>query len=221
LDVRFSFSNSGLAGGFPRWRGLFGVAGALVLALSALACPCLSQVLEIADDGGVITYAAPTRFTSDGARPILAVEQIAPASAPDGAPEISRLIADAASRHAVSADLITEVARRESGFRQSAISNRDAVGVMQLTQGAAREVGVDRHDLGQNIDGGAAYLRRMLDRYGGDVSLALAAYNAGPGAVDRYRGVPPFRETTAYVGAILTRLAQRAVADTSSLLVNR
>ncbi|WP_425998019.1 lytic transglycosylase domain-containing protein [Caulobacter sp. DWR1-3-2b1] len=193
---------------------------------SASASQCLSQVLEIADDGAVITYAAPTRFYQDGASPIAsssqsAVAESAPTSARDGAPDIARLIAAAASRHAVSADLITEVARRESGFRQTAVSNRDAVGVMQLTQGAAREVGVDRHDIGQNIDGGAAYLRRMLDRYGGDVSLALAAYNAGPGAVDRYRGVPPYRETTAYVSAILTRLAQRALADTSSLLVNR
>ncbi|MDI1363838.1 MAG: lytic transglycosylase domain-containing protein [bacterium] len=176
-------------------------------------------MLEIADDGAVVAYAAPTRFTEDGAQPIKAA--VAPAATRDASPDIARLIAYAANRHAVSADLITEVARRESGFRQTAISNRDAVGVMQLTQGAAREVGVDRHDIGQNIDGGTAYLRRMLDRYGGDVSLALAAYNAGPGAVDRYRGVPPYRETTAYVGAILTRLAQRALADTPSLLVNR
>ena len=169
----------------------------------------------------MITYAAPTRFYEDGASPITSAGKVAPTPALGGSPDIARLIAAAADRHSISADLITEVARRESGFRQTAISNRDAVGVMQLTQAAAREVGVDRHDIGQNIDGGAAYLRRMLDRYGGDVSLALAAYNAGPGAVDRYRGVPPYRETTAYVGAILTRLAQRALADTSSLLVNR
>lgn len=167
------------------------------------------------------TYAAPTRFYEDGASPIVSLSPIASVPVRDSAPDIARLIASAANRHAVSADLITEVARRESGFRQSAVSNRDAVGVMQLTRGAASEVGVDRYDIGQNIDGGAAYLRRMLDRYGGDVSLALAAYNAGPGAVDRYRGIPPYRETTAYVGAILTRLAQRAVADTSSLLINR
>ena len=134
---------------------------------------------------------------------------------------VAQLIAEAARRHEVSADLITEVARRESGFRQSAVSNRDAVGVMQLTAGTARELGVDRYDASQNILGGAAYLRRMLNRYGGDVRLALAAYNAGPGAVDRYRGIPPFQETNAYVAAILTRLSQYALADTSLTVTGR
>ena len=124
----------------------------------------------------------------------------------------SHLIAEAAERNAVSADLIMEVARRESGFRQTAVSNRDAVGVMQLTAGTARELGVDRYDVRQNIHGGAAYLHRMLSRYDGNVRFALAAYNAGPGAVDRYHGVPPFPETTAYVAAILARLSQRALS---------
>jgi soluble lytic murein transglycosylase-like protein len=78
---------------------------------------------------------------------------------------------------------------------------------MQLTAGAARDVGVDRYDLAQNIQGGAAYLRRMLDRYRGDVRLALAAYNAGPGAVDRYGGIPPYRETINYVSTIVGRLS--------------
>ncbi|CAN5443927.1 lytic transglycosylase domain-containing protein [soil metagenome] len=178
----------------------------------------MAQVIEISPDGEAVTYATPTLFTADGARPISSGPR--PLATPRSA-DVTHLIAEAARRHDVSADLITEVARRESGFRQTAISNRDAVGVMQLTAGTARDLGVDRYDVGQNIYGGAAYLRRMLNRYGGDVRLALAAYNAGPGAVDRYRGVPPYRETNAYVAAILARLAQHALTDAPTVLAAR
>jgi soluble lytic murein transglycosylase-like protein len=82
---------------------------------------------------------------------------------------------------------------------------------MQLMPGAAREVGVDRFDLRQNIQGGAAYLSKMVNQFGGDLTLGLAAYNAGPEAVRRWGGVPPYAETRAYVAAILDRLAARAV----------
>ncbi|CAN5714284.1 lytic transglycosylase domain-containing protein [soil metagenome] len=180
--------------------------------------PCLAQVIEISSDGAATTYAGPSVFTLEGAQTIGASAGLPPSL---GAANVTQLIADAARRHDVSVDLIKEVARRESGFRQSAVSTRDAVGVMQLTAGTARELGVDRYDVSQNILGGAAYLRRMLNRYDGDVRLALAAYNAGPGAVDRYRGVPPFQETNAYVAAILTRLAQHALADTVLTVTGR
>jgi soluble lytic murein transglycosylase-like protein len=184
------------------------------LALAGVGGPALAQVIEIGEDGAAVTYAAPAVFTDAGAQPI--VPPAAPTAVVAARPEVARLISEAAERNGLSVDLVNAVAWRESRFRQNAVSHKDAVGVMQLTAGTARDLGVDRYDLAQNIHGGASYLRQMLSRYRGDVRLALAAYNAGPGAVDRYRGVPPYRETTAYVSAILSRLSPTAV--TASVL---
>ena len=178
-----------------------------IAAIAAIAFPCLADVIEIAPDGAAVTYAAPAVFGPDGAVPING-RTAAPAGL---AVDISKVISEAARRQQLSPDLVTEVAWRESRFHQQAVSNRDAVGVMQLTAATARDLGVNRYDVSENIHGGAAYLRQMMDRYSGDVRLALAAYNAGPGAVDRYRGVPPFQETTAYVATILSRIAQKSL----------
>lgn len=99
------------------------------------------------------------------------------------------------------------MAWRESRFRSNALSSKGAIGVMQLMPDTARDLGVDPHDPAQNIRGGALYLRRMLSTFGGDVRLALAAYNAGPAAVRKHGGVPPYAETQAYVTSILGRMA--------------
>lgn len=107
---------------------------------------------------------------------------------------------EAASTYGISVDLLKAVAKAESNFNPDAVSHAGAMGVMQLMPGTASSLGVtDPFDARQNIMGGAKYLKSNLDKYNGDVSLALAAYNAGPGSVQKYGGVPPYAETQNYV----------------------
>ena len=180
---------------------IFGAALGLVLAHAGTAA---AQVLEVADDGAVTTYAGPSVHTSAGATPIVAPE---PAPSMRAAPEeVVRLIQESSARHAVPAAVVEAVAWQESRFNHAAVSPKGARGVMQLLPKTASDLGVDPRDLKGNIDGGAAYLAQQLRRYG-DLRLALAAYNAGPGAVDRYGGIPPYAETQTYVRAILARLS--------------
>ncbi len=119
----------------------------------------------------------------------------------------STLIAEAARAYGVDPRLIVAVARRESAFNPNAVSRVGACGLMQLMPATARILGItDIFDARQNVFGGARYLRQLLDTYGGDLDRTLAAYNAGPGAVDKYNGVPPFAETRAYVASIRASL---------------
>lgn len=182
------------------------VAAAIALA----AAPCAhAQVLSIADDGAVTTYAGPAVHTSAGVTAILPPESAPPLAVPPE--DVVRLIHEASARHAVPPAVVEAVAWQESRFNHAAVSSKGARGVMQLLPKTASDLGVDPDDLKGNIDGGAAYLAQQLRRYGGDLRLALAAYNAGPGAVDRYGGVPPYAETQSYVRAILARLAAATV----------
>ncbi len=116
---------------------------------------------------------------------------------------LASLIDEASRTHGVDSRLLAAVARRESAFDPDAVSAAGAGGIMQLMPNTARLLGVsDLFDARQNVFAGARYLRTLLDTFHGDLDLALAAYNAGPGAVAKYNGIPPYRETQAYVRAI-------------------
>jgi soluble lytic murein transglycosylase-like protein len=107
----------------------------------------------------------------------------------------------------VDPDLVRAVIAQESGFRPCAVSPKGAIGLMQLMPATIEELGVqDAFDPGQNISAGTRLLRRLLDRYNGDMSLALAAYNAGPAQVDRANGIPPISETIQYVSDLLKKM---------------
>jgi hypothetical protein len=108
----------------------------------------------------------------------------------------------AAAKYGIPPALFRALVKQESGGNQGAVSPAGAIGETQLMPGTARALGVNPYNRAQNLEGGAKYLRQQLDHFGGNVSKALAAYNAGPGAVERYHGVPPFPETQAYVKAI-------------------
>lgn len=136
------------------------------------------------------------------------------AMAQPGAPAtgVDQIVRDAAARYGVDADLIHAVIRAESDYDPRCRSHAGAMGLMQLMPGTAAGLGVaDAWDPAQNVDGGTRYLRRQLDRFG-DLRLALAAYNAGPGAVSRYGGVPPYDETRTYVQRVLEYLTERQSA---------
>ena len=109
----------------------------------------------------------------------------------------------AAGKYGVDPKLVSAVAEVESGYEQGAISATGAVGVMQLMPETAESLGVNPYDATQNIEGGAKYLKQMLDTFDGDVRKAVAAYNAGPEAVREYGGVPPYSETQQYVSSVL------------------
>ncbi len=163
-----------------------------------------AQVFEV--DGGVVHQvgAVPSHLAPRQRSPL---------------PSLLAAAATAGSRHGVARELIDTVARQESGYRTNAKSRTGALGVMQLMPGTARALGVDARDPAANLEGGAAYLRAMLDRFDGRIDLALAAYNAGPAAVERFHGVPPYRETQASVRAGLARLAQISLAAPSTVEV--
>lgn len=122
---------------------------------------------------------------------------------------LDEIYQEASQTYGVSEELLKAMTKQESSFRTNATSRSGAQGLMQLMPATARSLGVtDSYDPYQNIMGGAKYIRQMLDKYNGDVSLALAAYNAGSNNVDKYGGIPPFAETQNYVAKITQYLSE-------------
>ncbi len=124
-----------------------------------------------------------------------------------------QLIEQAAVKAGLPPAIVHSVARAESGYRSDALSPKGAIGLMQLMPGTAAELSADPRNPKENAEAGARYLRDLLVRYDGDVAKALAAYNAGPGAVDKYNGVPPYAETRSYVNRVIADYKKRSGAD--------
>lgn len=172
--------------------------------LAALPFPAAAQIYIRADPNGRQVWSdhpidQPTAvYAVPGTR-----EQFSttPVADPRQASDYDSLIAEHAARHALRPELVKAVIQVESGFNPRAMSSKGAMGLMQLMPATARELGVrNAYDPAENIRGGTAYLRQLLDRYDGNEELALAAYNAGAGAVDRSgRRIPAYRETRDYV----------------------
>ncbi len=177
------------------------------------AAPATTFASQLANATTATTMAAAPASTTAGLATTGASEL--PADTPFGAE-----ITAAAKKHGLDPALLAGLVKQESGFNPTAGSPAGARGLTQLMPATAAGLGVtDVLDPLQNLDGGAKYLRQQLDAFGGDVTRALAAYNAGPGAVQRYGGVPPYAETQNYVRIVQANAAQyRAAGPTPSIL---
>ena len=149
--------------------------------------------------------AAPVSGPSFASMVAAAAQQGASRPGPTAPPaQIERLVSANANAWGVDPALVKAIIANESGFDANATSKTGAQGLMQLEPGTAAELGVnDAYDPAQNISGGTRYIRGLLDRFHGDLRLAIAAYNAGPGAVVKYNGIPPYAETQQYVENVL------------------
>jgi hypothetical protein len=196
----------------------------MIAALAALAAPVTRADYAVLRSGlrlhitGYEISGDRVRLTVDGglievpADSILSVEHedLFPANPPEPPPTgpFGTLIRAAAEKHGVDEKLISHLIAVESNFNPRATSRKQALGLMQLLPRTAARLSVANvFDPAQNIDAGTRYLKEMLERFSGNLPLALAAYNAGPEMVERYRGVPPFPETQKYVRQITARLA--------------
>lgn len=156
------------------------------------------------------------RLEQEARRPSAPETSAQPSRDPVGEQEPPLGIARVADSEGLPGSLLRAVADVESGLRQDVTSEKGAIGIMQLMPGTAAELGVNPYSVQENLTGGARYLRTMLERYAGDedqLVKALAAYNAGPGRVDEYGGLPPFTETNAYVAEVLRKYLELAAVE--------
>ena len=156
--------------------------------------------------GGVTELAVDeiASFEQEEAAPTTPAPTEVPAIPP--AAPAKDMFTTAAEKHGLPVALVRSVVKAESNFQANAVSPKGAIGLMQLMPATARELGVDPHVPEQNVDAGARYLRDLLIKYEGQedqVARAIAAYNAGPGAIDKYKGIPPYTETQSYVRRVL------------------
>jgi soluble lytic murein transglycosylase-like protein len=196
----------------PRSRALCRQLPLLVVAAFAQASAAQAQIAML--DGGTDGIVFSNRDIADAPAALenlTATGRSAFAPAPTGAARLRReklapLVAAAAKTHGLPEALLQAVIEVESNFNSGAVSAKGAVGLMQLMPQTARQLGVtDARDPAANIDGGARYLKELLGRFGNDLPLALAAYNAGPAAVQRRGAIPQFSETQRYVPRVLVR----------------
>jgi soluble lytic murein transglycosylase-like protein len=161
--------------------------------------------IEIKASDIVSVYALPTPPPAAVQAPVKPQEAATLTKA-----ELHEMLARAGQQHNIDADLLASIVMAESAGQPRAVSRTGARGLMQLMPGTAREMNVaDSFVPQQNIAGGTQYLDAMLTRYHDDLALAVAAYNAGPAAVDRYHGIPPYRETRAYVARVIREFNRR------------
>jgi Transglycosylase SLT domain len=205
-----------LPGTLSTFAGAFG-AGGITSGFSALIGDLTSRFESLAQDFNAAMQALTAQFTSPQPQPQpqpqpRALEGAAAGQATATVNPYDGLIRAAAQRHDLDPALLTAVARRESNFDPTAVSKAGAQGLMQLMPDTAKSLGVtNAFDPTQSVEGGAKLLRGLIDQFGGHLDLALAAYNAGPGAVQKYGGVPPYQETQAYVRDILADYRAKAL----------
>jgi soluble lytic murein transglycosylase len=174
----------------------------VVFALVGLETTARADVYAYKDRNGVLTFTnVPTH---GGFRRVLRDSSGARASVAPVNASYDSLIRTASGRYNIDADLVRAVIKTESDFNATARSRKGAMGLMQLMPDTARLHNVfDAYNPEENVEGGVRHLRMLLDRYQGDLELSLAAYNAGSGAVEKHRGIPPFAETREYVRRVL------------------